>query len=158
MILDSVGQDVTLRCGKTNVWDPLWNTCCAGKVHTGAVTRSTGCCRARRYDINSQLCCDGELHNLDPQLYQCCGRNPYDPWKQTCCHGYFVANGKGQCCGYFQLYDNKNQICCGQRLVFNGRPDRTKCCYSYYYGASHSLLMFHILLMRDKRNHNSNLH
>ena len=130
-----LGKDITLPCGRTT-YDPLWNTCCCGKVHPGAVDRHTGCCLTRRYNLDKQLCCDGRVINLDPELYHCCGKQAYDPWNQTCCHGYFVVNGKGTCCGYFKIFDHKHQICCAEKYVFDGHPCRTKCCYAKYFGVS----------------------
>lgn len=119
------------QCCGTKTYSRMDSKCCDGivwPIPEGVSPSNVQCCDINGvYDPSRQLCCQGNIFQMENRLRsKCCGDVMYDVTKQVCCdlednftppEVYDVIYGRDntKCCG-MQLYDADKSFCCEGQL------------------------------------------
>ncbi|XP_072030632.1 uncharacterized protein [Amphiura filiformis] len=82
------------------------------------------------YDTQTQLCCNGQIYQKNPNFYQdCCGEaGPFAIETHTCCGNEILPrDSELKCCNHQQTYNDSTHICCGSDIHRN-QEDNLVCC------------------------------
>ena len=104
----------------------LFYRCCEGKAYR-VDDPSSPCeqtCAGVHFDLNTHMCCDGDLMLKGRYGDACCDGHPFYTAEQTCCSGalYRTPSGRGTCCGTSLVrWRQRNRGCCHDVMPYDAR-------------------------------------